>query len=1072
MMNDRKRVAWSALLVAFFVTFSLNAGRLPVFASVKKTALGQESLPFAKGATFKRDLQTGESLAFRVTLAMNHFLMLSVKQIAIDVSVTLYAPDGEKLFEADNPRGIIEAEQLFVICKTSGDYRLEIRNSGKGAGRGSFEITVEELRPAVASDQTFIEAEQLYQEAENLRSKGDAAALRQAIEKYEKYVLLETSLKGQTGGAVQMIGLCYRMLGDNQKALEYYQQALPLARAEKNREQEAGILNSIGNAMVSLGDSPSALTYYEQAVAILREKGMRLQESSLLNNLGFLYLSLNDADTALDYLKRAFAIRHEMGDLRGETTTLGGLAQAYKDLGDFQSALLYLRQAAQNLPNLKDNRTQVSILNNLGSVSKEQGNYGEAIQYFEQALAILANFSEPFVETSALNNLGSVYFATGETQKAFQYFERGLAASRKAQEKQREARSLSNLGVAQAALGDSARALDFLNQALEIFRAIKDRNGEANTLQEIARIENKSGNLLAAQSRIEAAIEIIESLRGKINSQDLQASFFASKKDTYDLHTDILMRLAKSRPGQNYEALALQANERGRARSLLDMLTEARIQITQGVDAALLQSRDTLQKQISAKEQFRVRLLSGRHTEAQLAGVEKELNELLLQFQEVRGKIRVASPRYAAIMQPQPATVKELQQQALDDETLLLEYALGRERSYLWAVTTHSITAFELPGQSEIEGAARRVYELLTARNQRADNETVEQKLLRVRRSDEAFAEAAAELSQLILGPAAAHLQNKRLLIVADGALQYIPFAALPRPESLESRVGSRESKKTSDSRLPLIVDHEIVSLPSAAVLTALRLDAQTTTRAPKTLVVLADPVFSNDDPRLKQSLAGQAKAQTPAQTATAMLRSGSDSGISEFRRLPASGVEAEAISQLISAEKRLKATGFAASRATAMSPELRQFHIVHFATHALLNSKHPELSGIVLSLIDEEGKPQDGFLRLFEIYNMKLAADLVVLSGCQTALGKDVRGEGLIGLTRGFMYAGAARVIASMWKVDDKATADLMKQFYQFMLQDQRRPASALRAAQMAMVKQGKAPYYWAAFALQGEWK
>src|SRR5205814_10361889 len=123
--------------------------------------------------------------------------------------------------------------------------------------------------------------------------------------------------------------------------------------------------------------------------------------------------------------------------------------------------------------------------------------------------------------------------------------------------------------------------------------------------------------------------------------------------------------------------------------------------------------------------------------------------------------------------------------------------------------------------------------------------------------------------------------------------------------------------------------------------------------------------------------------------------------------------------------------TDFKANRATATNTDLSQYRIVHLATHGLLNSQHPELSGVVLSLVDEQGRPQDGFLRLHEIYNLKLSADLVVLSACQTALGKDVRGEGLVGLTRGFMYAGAARVVACLWKVDDRATAEFMNGFY-----------------------------------------
>jgi CHAT domain-containing protein len=158
----------------------------------------------------------------------------------------------------------------------------------------------------------------------------------------------------------------------------------------------------------------------------------------------------------------------------------------------------------------------------------------------------------------------------------------------------------------------------------------------------------------------------------------------------------------------------------------------------------------------------------------------------------------------------------------------------------------------------------------------------------------------------------------------------------------------------------------------------------------------------------------------------------------------------------------------------TVTRPETSRYRILHFATHGLLDSEHPEMSAIVLSLVDKQGNPQNGFLRLHDIYNLNLPVELVVLSACNTALGKDIKGEGLIGMTRGFMYAGAARVVASLWKVDDDATAELMKCFYQKMLEEGERPAAALRAAQVKMWerKQWRAPYYWAAFAFQGEWR
>jgi CHAT domain-containing protein len=365
----------------------------------------------------------------------------------------------------------------------------------------------------------------------------------------------------------------------------------------------------------------------------------------------------------------------------------------------------------------------------------------------------------------------------------------------------------------------------------------------------------------------------------------------------------------------------------------------------------------------------------------------------------------------------------------------------------------------------------------------------------------------------MLLGPVADQLGTKRLLIVAEGALQYLPFGALPAPAK-----GDAETRGRGDAAIPLIVEHEIVSLPSASALAVLRREIQDRKAAGKTVAVLADPVFEADDPRVMRDAGtrrhGDAETEANRQNAkrlnppasplrrvpaspssrvpgsprrcvalsptptTDLHRALRDVGISRdglgIPRLLSTRQEAEAIMSVAPAGAGMKATDFKASRTTATSPELGQFRIVHFATHGLLNSENPELSGLVLSLVDEQGKPQDGFLRLHDIYNLNLPADLVVLSACNTALGKEVRGEGLVGIVRGFMYAGAARVVASLWKVDDEATAELMKRFYEQMLQRGMTPAAALRAAQVDMWQQKKwrSPYYWAAFVLQGEWR
>jgi len=348
----------------------------------------------------------------------------------------------------------------------------------------------------------------------------------------------------------------------------------------------------------------------------------------------------------------------------------------------------------------------------------------------------------------------------------------------------------------------------------------------------------------------------------------------------------------------------------------------------------------------------------------------------------------------------------------------------------------------------------------------------------------------------MILGPIATRLQQKRLLIVSDGALQYVPFAALPTPELIESNrsyvaTGALESKKPRLSS-PLIVEHEVINLPSASILAELRRQQIGRQQPPKAVAVLADPVFDRADERVVKEMRTRREKDklTPAGLlasssseksvhADLLTRSADDLGLTRngdfyLSRLLSTRQEAEAIMAVTPAGERMKAIDFQASREVAISGALARYRIVHFATHGFLDNKHPEFSGLVLSLVNKQGRPQNGFLDLQDIYNLNLPVELVVLSACETGLGQEISGEGLIGLTRGFMYAGATRVVASLWSVSDEATAELMARFYRFMEVNRMRPAAALRAAQVEMWKQNRwsSPYYWAAFQIQGEWK
>src|SRR6266508_1425364 len=448
------------------------------------------------------------------------------------------------------------------------------------------------------------------------------------------------------------------------------------------------------------------------------------------------------------------------------------------------------------------------------------------------------------------------------------------------------------------------KALDKHNEALLIFQEIGDRNGEATILLEIARVEQKRGDLTQARQTIEQAVSIIESLRTNIAGQELRASYFASRQEFFETYIDVLMKQRRQNPAAGIDAVALSVSERARARSLLELLEEARAEIRQGVDSSLLERERSLQQRLNARAAAQVRLLNRKHTPEQADAAAKEIAAITDEYEEVQAQIRARSPRYAALTQPQPLSLMEIQQQALDEDTLLLEYALGEKRSYLWLVSQRSIDSYELPPRAEVEAATRRVYELFTARPKRGTP------------PDPQLIAQARTLSRMLLGPVASRLGGKRLVVVAPGALSYLPFAALPAPEN---------KNRPAEDYEPLIAEHEVVTIPSASVLSIIRREMAGRRRAAKSIAVLADPVFEASDPRLASAKNGNSSGETPAAPAGAdaelagLTRAIRTMNFSDaragFTRLAFSRQEAESIIALTPKGTGLKATDFSASR-------------------------------------------------------------------------------------------------------------------------------------------------------------
>ena len=1040
----------------------------------------------------------------------------------IDLKVRLLSPQGAELEQREN---LVQNSSipLSFIASASGTYRVEIRYpvpDGKGEIDKSsqiktYTIRVDQLRPAEPDDhkddQKRITAERAESAGDKLRAEGTGPSRHDAVTQYEAALALWTDLADQPrkadtlsslgrtyydlgdlnqalefwnreltvrqalghpddeGNVLGSIASVYSRLGDRQKALEYFSQSVEKLRAAGDKASEGTALSSIGNTYFGLGQVRKALEYYEQALPLERGVGSPSAEGATLGNMGIAYSALGQPQKALDYSRQALQLALAAGDLDGQAATLTSIASLYWQLGDWDHALENQKSAVELTKKSGNHTFEAMILNNMGTTYRGLGDLDSALKCHEQALPILHDVGLPN-EATALQNIGHVYRDKGELQKAIDYYQQALNIYRARGNRRAIAQDLADTGEASLLLGQTGQALENWGHALPLAHASGDRILEASVLTGMARAHIQEGKLEEAQTALDSALAMTESLRTAWVGADLRASYSSTVRDRYQLQIELLML-------QHHDSQAFEASERARARSLLELLSESHADIRQGVDAALLAQEQSLETDLRLKSEQRIR--------SQNAALDKDIEGLTVQYREVEAQIRTRSPRYAALTQPQPLTLEEIQKQILDPETLLLEYSLGEDRSFLWAVTSNSFHTYELPARAKLESAARLAYAQMSASQA----------------SGQGMQGAALELSRTLLGPVAADLGKKRLLVVAEGALQYIPFAALPTPAS------ATPANSPAGPGVPLVADHEIVSLPSASTVALLRRETEGRTPAVKLAVVLADPVFSKDDPRVGQTGGGEV-SKNPNQKASAAETSGraadsassaasnsvsssasnsddieraelsersaKESGLPGFDRLRASRREAETIVELAGKNNAVEELDFDSSRETATSDALGQYRIIHIATHGLLNSRNPELSGLVFSLVDRQGKPQNGFLEAQDIYNLKLGADLVVLSACQTALGREIRGEGLVGLTRAFMYAGVPRVVASLWKVPDQATTELMQKFYRGILQQGLQPAAALRAAQFAMWKEPRrsAPYYWAGFTLQGDWK
>jgi CHAT domain-containing protein len=837
-------------------------------------------------------------------------------------------------------------------------------------------------------------------------------------------------------------GLQQYQTGQAPAALNSWEQALQIYRAIKDREGEGWALGNLGAAYINLGNSAKALEYSQQHLAIARSIKDRNGESAALGNLGVAYINLGNSAKAIEYSQQSLAIARSIKDRNGEGTALGNLGRAYGSLGNSAKAIDYSQQSLAIARSIKDRNGEGTALGNLGVAYNSLGNYAQAIEYSQQHLAIARSIKNRNGESAALGNLGVAYINLGNSAKAIEYSQQHLAIVRSIKDRNGEGKALGNLGVAYNSLGNSAQAIDYSQQHLAIARSIKDRKSEGAALGNLGAAYGSLGNSAQAIDYSQQHLAIARSIKdrngegralGNLGAAYLGLGNYAPAIEYIQQYLAI-SRSIKDRQG---EGLAL--NNLGGAFLKVGNPTEAEKMLVSGILVW-----ESMRQMLGSNDANKISIFEGQaRTYRLLQQVRVAQNNPIaaLEIAE-RGRARafvdLLTQRLSAGDASQVIATapnqEQIRQIAKAQNATLVQYSIiydgfqiqgkqvARESAlYIWVIQPTGEITFR---QVDLKPLWQKHKVSL------ANPVICTQESFDIRsRSSTGLTECPTDLPtlhQLLIDPIASLLPNDpnaHVIFIPQGSLFQVPFPAL------------QDANGTY-----LIQKHTIRTAPSIQVLDLTRQQRQKLVQKPvnsSRALVLGNPTM----PSVSLS-PGEPKQQ--------------------LSPLPGAEAEAIAIAPLL---KTQAITGAQGTKA-AIVQKMPQASIIHLATHGLLDDVNGLGSAIALAPSGRD----DGLLTAAEIFDMKLQANLVVLSACNTGEGR-ITGDGVIGLSRALISAGVPSVIVSLWAVPDAPTAFLMKEFYQNFQQNPNK-AQALRQAMLTTMKNQNHsnPRNWAAFTLIGE--
>lgn len=1056
------------------------------------------------GDEVQRVVDGGETVGYRLELSDGDFLRATVLQDGIDVVARLRRDDGTVVVEMDSPNGTSGPEPLAVVVSSAGEYRLEAESLDPRAAAGRVQITIDARQPAGPAEHAWADAEAAMAKAAILAWRGRAETLAEAVEVYTTAIeawrraarpadvarallalgnvhrrigghaaareALSSALEihrasgDMAGIAAAQNALClvdhatgaldaarvrcreaaesYAQLGDDagaaralnnlglvhhgagalDEAAEAYARALPLLVAVGDEGTAAVTRHNLAGVHHLRGDDPTALELYGEALAVFERSGAGQRAAETLNNLGQTYRYLGEPQAALDHFERAARAFVALGDLRRTTEIRVNQAALWRFLGRPERCVALLEPRVPATRERGEPKGLADVMQILGRCREDAGDGDGADDAYREALALRRAIGDRVGEASTLRAIGARSLDAGALDEGLAQLGEALSIARSLGRVPIEQRLASQIAEGHRRAGNREAAWHHAMASLELARSSAGPEGLFQARALLMRLAHEDARVQDARTHGEAAMTTIEGLRSELIGPARRADFFATVRAFFEDYLDVLVSSATDEPDGPWVAEAFRVAEHARARSLLDRVGEGDRVLDD--DPAAAAHRERLRRALEGRADARRAALAADDDD-RAAALDRTIRDIVNRLDALDVAARRGSSR---LSRPPIIDLETVRTQLLGPREAMLAYLVGSRASVAWLVTRSRAEVYTLPGHDSLASLSQSVFAGWSLLDLTAEGAAT------------AAATAATALAEAILPSTLQALDAERLLVVPDGTLAQVPFAALPFGDGV-------------------VIDRfAVATLSSASVLAALRARTGAPRSGRTLLAVLADPVFEGADPRLGDS--------PPDHRTSSSRRS------EPWSRLPATAREAASIGRIAAAFGDVStATGLAANR-SRLAAEAPRARILHLATHAVLDDRDPALSGVVLSQVDDQGQEIGGFVRLHEIYDLPIAADLVVLSACATAAGRALRGEGRIGLTRGFLAAGARAVLATSWPIDDRAGAVMMEAFYEALLEQRATPVEALRRAQNIMRRRGRFrhPSYWAGYVLHGD--